>query len=624
MSEKSQSMFTEAIAAAQAGDRSTARELLTRLLRIEPSNAEYWLWLSAVVPTERERLYCLKSALKHDPTNRAALRGLLILGARKPEQAELNAAIGIPKRARKAVSPSRSRSQQLPMKWILAGAGVFTVIGLGFMATLFFSRPRGAAPTLPPIDHTQTQMAIAPTATNTPIPADQRVNRTPIPSELAATPLVYFLENTPTPTPFTGLTPAPQYEAFQASLRALDRTEYQEALDLIDQVLALDPEFAGAHYVRGEILRLSGNPREAIAAYDRAIGFQPDYPAAYLGSARAQAMTDPPVIPSAFERAIELDPQMVDAYIYSALYHSERRHFKKAEEILLSALEEGVSSPELLINLSEAEYLLGKYESALKHAVEGSANDPGSLKGYLVLGRSYTVLGYYHNAISPLQTFLAYEPEDHRAWAALGESYLNTGSPDLALQAFNTSLGFRDYAPAYQGRGDYQYQQGDFQAALNDYFKARQFGPNSPLLTLSIGKSYFHLGNLQEAINEINSMLASTEDQSLRAEGYAYLGLIFESTDPPFLPDAIANWTYVLGIEESSPELRAMAEEHLQNLQGDDFTSPTPRPVVTSAATPVPAVSSPSPTNTATITPTPEPTAVLPPTATPTPRGLVP
>ncbi len=99
-------MFTEAIAAVQAGDKGRARELLSRLLRIEPSNAEYWLWLSAAVPTERERLFCLKSALKHDPTNRAALRGLVILGARKPDPAELNAAIGIPKRSTKGRSPA--------------------------------------------------------------------------------------------------------------------------------------------------------------------------------------------------------------------------------------------------------------------------------------------------------------------------------------------------------------------------------------------------------------------------------------------------------------------------------------------------------------------------------------
>ena len=73
----SQSMITEAIAAARAGDRARARDLFSRLLRTDSANAEYWVWMSSVVDTDRERIYCLESALKLDPTNRAAMRGLV-------------------------------------------------------------------------------------------------------------------------------------------------------------------------------------------------------------------------------------------------------------------------------------------------------------------------------------------------------------------------------------------------------------------------------------------------------------------------------------------------------------------------------------------------------------------
>ena len=91
-------MLTEAIAAARTGDRARARELLSRLLRSESSNPEYWIWMSAVVESKREKIYCLESALRLDPTNRAAMRGLVILGARVPEPAELAAAVKVPSR----------------------------------------------------------------------------------------------------------------------------------------------------------------------------------------------------------------------------------------------------------------------------------------------------------------------------------------------------------------------------------------------------------------------------------------------------------------------------------------------------------------------------------------------
>ena len=49
-------MFQEALAAIQEGDRARARDLLTRLLKMDQDHADYWLWMSALVETARERL----------------------------------------------------------------------------------------------------------------------------------------------------------------------------------------------------------------------------------------------------------------------------------------------------------------------------------------------------------------------------------------------------------------------------------------------------------------------------------------------------------------------------------------------------------------------------------------
>ncbi|MGD8864326.1 MAG: hypothetical protein PVI81_01920, partial [Anaerolineales bacterium] len=89
MATETPKQLTEAIAAARVGNRLKAREILSRLLRSDSSNAEYWIWMSAVVDSPKERVYCLESALKIDPTNRAAMRGLVILGAREPSDREL-------------------------------------------------------------------------------------------------------------------------------------------------------------------------------------------------------------------------------------------------------------------------------------------------------------------------------------------------------------------------------------------------------------------------------------------------------------------------------------------------------------------------------------------------------
>ena len=53
-------MFEEAMQAVRQGQRSRSRDLLTRLLRADPNNPEYWLWMSAVVDSSKERTYCLQ------------------------------------------------------------------------------------------------------------------------------------------------------------------------------------------------------------------------------------------------------------------------------------------------------------------------------------------------------------------------------------------------------------------------------------------------------------------------------------------------------------------------------------------------------------------------------------
>src|SRR4030043_2400628 len=76
-------MYEAALEAIDQGQTTRARDLFTRLLRSDSSKAEYWLWMSTLVDTEKERIYCLESALRADPDNEAARRGLVILGARQ-------------------------------------------------------------------------------------------------------------------------------------------------------------------------------------------------------------------------------------------------------------------------------------------------------------------------------------------------------------------------------------------------------------------------------------------------------------------------------------------------------------------------------------------------------------
>ena len=67
MSTPEETMYQQVLVHIQKKENSRARDLLTRLIKINPNNTEYWLWMSAVTETTRERIFCLKEALRLDP-----------------------------------------------------------------------------------------------------------------------------------------------------------------------------------------------------------------------------------------------------------------------------------------------------------------------------------------------------------------------------------------------------------------------------------------------------------------------------------------------------------------------------------------------------------------------------
>jgi tetratricopeptide (TPR) repeat protein len=619
--------LTEAIAAARAGNRSEARELLARLLRADSSNVEYWIWMSAVVESPRERKYCLESALRLDPTNRAALRGLAIIGARKPDEAELASTTQIPHRKFKfgleeieeeapeeepqptleiTQKPTPKPPADLPWKTIgMAAAGLLLIGAIilflpqikSTIESLFEKDYSGTAAELPPIGGTMTSTFMPGTSTATPVPAATRVMRTPIPTEFAGTPLAMLVENSPTSTPMIGVTPR-SYEAYDAGISALLDGDYETALSYFDQILESEPKAADVHYFRGEALRLSGKPGSAIGAYDSAVNSNADYTPAYIGRARAflardqdeNALVD-------YESALRREPLLTEIHIDLGKYYSSRKLWLKLESTMQESIELGVTTPRIYIFLSEAQLNLGNYKGALENALTGSAEDPSLLEGYLAVGRAYVSWGvnsfdtsYFAASLWPLQTYTTYQSEDHRGWAAYARAQAGLGNLEGALEAANKSLQINEkYAPAYIARAIVNLNYGNYQLALDDLLLASRYGQETYDLLFHLADAHIHLGHYEDAISAATAAQTTTDDEPIYvneqikiAEAYALMGKIYES-NPEAIDDAIMRWRWILELEHVRPETLELAETHLAELRGEGPTrTPTPTPTLSS------------------------------------------
>lgn len=85
MSRPLNDLYAAGVAAIRAGDLAAGREKLQQVLEIDPLHEAAWLWLSAAVETDAERITCLLEALAINPDNEATRLSLYQLGQPPPE-----------------------------------------------------------------------------------------------------------------------------------------------------------------------------------------------------------------------------------------------------------------------------------------------------------------------------------------------------------------------------------------------------------------------------------------------------------------------------------------------------------------------------------------------------------
>ncbi|HSF83570.1 MAG TPA: tetratricopeptide repeat protein [Anaerolineales bacterium] len=627
-------MLREAVEAIRQNQRVRARDLLTRLLRADQSNPVYWLWMSSVVDTSKEHIYCLKNVLRLDPENHSAKQGLILVGAIPADDSVTPLP---PVRRKWQVESMEEPSSGIRRLWtnpfvrVLSLAGMaLLVIGL-ILAGVFSSgkkqsqvaqvptRTKGAPPTF--------------TLTPTSIGGPRQVQVTPTPFFVGPPPLWALLEATYTPTPAYVNTPHPISEAFRAGQRSFGRGDYKASLGFFKQAREVEPNAADIHFYLGESQRLLGEYEEALASFKQAILVNPGFAPGYLGRARASLGMNPEAdVSSDLQTAIERDPYLAEAYLDRAGFALGKGETEAALDDLLVAEELLPESPLLPLYRAQAAMLLGDQAAALELAQQAFARDRTLLLAYLTLGRAALLSGEFEQAREVLDTYVLYAGDDPLGWFLLGaaeagitrleDAYLvpdlGNYEPDYeaALEAFEQALRINeDFPEVYLFQGLIYLNQGEGQKAVNELVSARRFKTNDFAISLTLGRALVVADRLEDGYAQIDGSerLAESDEQLAgiyywRAQTAQILGR---------KTAALEDWRALLDLpEEVIPEAwGVMAEEQIQILVAP---TSTPTPTVTSSPTATHTATS---TVTATLTPTrtPRPTA----TPTRTPRASV-
>ncbi|GAB1470522.1 hypothetical protein MASR2M66_14000 [Chloroflexota bacterium] len=600
--QNSDTIFQDAINALRRGDKPRAKELLTLLLKTDQNNPTYWIWLSVSVDAQKERIYCLQTALKLDPENATAKRGLILLGALSPDETIQPFPMNRPRAWEENLLLAHEKPKERGIRAIvrspLMRLGSLAVIGIGLFAIIYFGviLPRRSN-----IQRIPTNTAgPSPTFTATPT----LFGATAVPTQVFSgpTPLSAFLAITYTPTPLYVNTPhAVAADQLRIAKRAYEEEEWDVFIQNMLLLEPLDPDSADIPYFIGEAYRFKEEYGQAKRYYERAIELSPDFAPAYLGLARINLLIYPKFkADDLFEKAISLDPNFGEIYLERARYLISRGDYKDAFKDLETAEKILPGSPDVLLTYALAYKAQGDTDKALEYAQKAYSANILHLPTYGLLGDLYIEKEEYASAVEVLVLYTTYNTENASAYAKLGKAYYYLGEYQSAVDVINrgTQLSPNGLKKYYVYRGYAQLALGNFDEAVDDLATAVDEDDQSFFARIGFAQALYGQKKFGTAFLQIEAARSLEETDEEQALELYWRARIQEKRNE--IRDAIKNWNALLAMDEDAmtPEMRAEAKQRLSELVPPTVT-PTP------TRTPKGGAATPTPTRTPTKTPKP-------------------
>lgn len=250
-----------------------------------------------------------------------------------------------------------------------------------------------------------------------------------------------------------------------------------KALELFEQAVALDPDFALAYTGVADtylILQSYGHmtSEEALPkaepAIARALALDNQLPEAYasLGLLRL-TLEQSTAAELALRNAIQLNPNYSMAHMWLGLLLRSSEGLSAAHDEFERAYEIDPLHPVINRNLSGTLANMGRYQEAQAHLKRVLEQDPNSPSAYLALADVAKIYGRFDQSISFAYQALELEPDNADAMSYLARAFASLGDFDQAEQwteRLAERLSGDEKQWLFLVRADISYLKGDFEA----------------------------------------------------------------------------------------------------------------------------------------------------------------
>lgn len=320
-------------------------------------------------------------------------------------------------------------------------------------------------------------------------------------------------------------------------MQALKEGRYADAVQMSGELLRAEPRSYKLWTIRAVSLEQSGNPKEALTDYQRALSFAPDYLPALEGAAqleyKAQSVQAIPLL----RRIVAIQPGNATAHAMLGALEYRQKDYAKAVEDFTAAGDRPASQPDALMAYAISLAHLNRTPEAIAHLQQLIGLQPANAAARYNLALLQWRSSAAADALATLQPLLDARHADSSALrlaAAIHESNSETpqavellrsaimANPDelanyldfatLAFTHGSYSVGvdivsaglvrLPKSASLYMARGVLYGQNGDFEKAMADFAQANKLDPSYSMAASAEGIAQSQRHNHEAALED--------------------------------------------------------------------------------------------------------------------------
>jgi tetratricopeptide (TPR) repeat protein len=311
----------------------------------------------------------------------------------------------------------------------------------------------------------------------------------------------------------------------------LDFNKISEAEATLDKVLEKDKGHVNGNFLKARIdlakrdfpkalerldLVLKERPRSDLAHYFRAL--------ALLGKG------EPKLAQQDLQRAVEMNPNFLDARIMLAEFYLRERNKELAAQQIAAVSKQAPENVRVLTLQANLKILQGepKAAEALFEKVVGKT--PNEASAHLRLGLVYNLTGQAEKAMKSFRKSLELNPMQSEALGLIVNSYIRDKKPDEALKVCEEHRKKIGESPANTAlieflEGSVYVAKKDFKSAQERFEKAIEAEPNLLSAYAALAGIYVSQNRLDDAIKQYEAVI---QKNPKFVAGYMTLGVIYE------------------------------------------------------------------------------------------------